>query len=385
MKTLNDDRNIMIRKYLYIFVLFIILLRKYMISFIDPDMNIGMIKSALFYSSIGILMLLFLFDKRKSITEMVLVGVCVLLYLLNREGAILLIVLLAVSAKQIDDKFIVKNYLIISACFLMVTILLFNLFPSLIFNQEVHYRYIEKIDMLVTRMDFGLGNPNSVFYHMVTIYAAYIFLRYKDYNKWDRIILFGSAFFVYQTTYSRTGFFTILAGLIFVEIIRFIDIKKIKGLPMLIKTLPIILILSSVIIGTVFDKSTVLNRLLASRPKFWNVYLAEKGNFLKPFGNSYSAAIKATNPLDSSYVYIISVLGVIACILFMYLMYKGIESFIEKDKKAYLVALFIFLLYSFAENLLLEASFSFAIVLLIKELILNDKREVDLWKMKSRR
>ncbi len=125
---------------------------------------------------------------------MVLVGVCVLLYLLNREGAILLIVLLAVSAKQIDDKFIVKNYLIISACFLMVAILLFNLFPSLIFNQEVHYRYIEKIDMLVTRMDFGLGNPNSVFYHMVTIYAAYIFLRYKDYNKWDRIILFGSAF-----------------------------------------------------------------------------------------------------------------------------------------------------------------------------------------------
>lgn len=102
---------------------------------------------------------------------------------------------------------------------------------------------------------------------------------------------------------------------------------------MLLKTLSIILTLFSVIIGTVFDKSTLLNRLLASRPKFWHVYLAEKGNFLKPFGNSYSPAIKATNPLDSSYVYIISVLGVVACILFMYLMYKGIESFIEKDKK----------------------------------------------------
>ncbi|MCC0635123.1 MULTISPECIES: polysaccharide polymerase [unclassified Clostridioides] len=385
MKTLNDDRNIMIKKYLYIFVLFIIVLRKYMISFIDPDLSIGIIKSALFYSSIGILMLLFLFDKKKSITEMVLVGACVLLYILNREGAILLIVLLAVSAKQIDDKCIVKSYLIISVCFLIGAILLFNLFPSLVFNQEVHYRYIGKLDTLVTRMDFGLGNPNGVFYYMVTIYAAYIFLRYKNYNKWDRIILFGSAFFVYQTTYSRTGFFTILAGLIFVEIIRVIDLKKIKVLPMLIKTSPIILTLFSVIIGMMFSKSSVLNRLLASRPKFWNVYLAQEGNFMKPFGNSYSAAIKATNPLDSSYIYIISVLGVIACILFMFLMYKGIQSFIEKDKKEYLVALFIFLLYSFAENLLLEASFSFTIVLLIKEVILNDKREVDLWKMKSRR
>ncbi|MGX4598597.1 polysaccharide polymerase [Faecalimicrobium sp. JNUCC 81] len=379
------SQKVNVRKIAFITALFFIILRKYMISFIDPDMDIGTIKSALFYSSIGILMLLFLFDKRKSITEMVLVGACVLLYILNREGAILLIVLLAVSAKQIDDKYIVKNYLIISACFLIGAILLFNLFPSLEFNQEVHYRYIKKIDVLVPRMDFGLGNPNAVFYHMVTIYAAYIFLRYKNYNKWDRIILFGSAFFVYQTTYSRTGFLTILSGLIFVEIIRLIDIKKIKGLSILIKTSPIILTLSSVIIGTMFYKSNALNRLLASRPKFWNVYLAQEGNFIKPFGNSYSPAIKATNPLDSSYVYIISVLGVIACVLFMYLMYKGIESFIEKDKKAYLVVLFIFLIYSFAENLLLEASFSFAIVLLIKEVILNDKREIELWKRKSRR
>ncbi|MBO3443029.1 polysaccharide polymerase [Clostridium sp. CCUG 7971] len=381
----NLSKKVNIKKIAFTTVLFFIILRKYMISFVDPDINIGVIKSALFYSSIGILMLLFLFDKKKSITEIVLVGSCILLYILNREGAILLIVLLAVSAKQINDKYIVKNYLVISACFLIGVILLFNLFPSLEFNQEVHYRYIKKLDELVPRMDFGLGNPNAVFYNMVTIYAAYIFLRYKNYNKWDRVILFGSAFFVYQATYSRTGFLTILSGLIFVEIVRLIDIKKIKELPILIKTSPIILTLASTVIGTVFYKSNIVNRLLASRPKFWNVYLSQEGNFMKPFGNSYSYAIKSSNPLDSSYVYIISVLGVVACVLFMYLMYKGIESFIEKDKKAYLVVLFIFLIYSFAENILLEASYSFAIVLLIKEVILNDKREIDLWKRKSRR
>lgn len=379
------SQKVNVRKIAFTTALFLIILRKYMISFVDPDIDIGTIKSALFYSSIGILMLLFLFDNKKSITEIVLVGACVLLYILNREGAILLIVLLAVSAKQISDDYIVKNYLIISACFLVAAIFLFNLFPSLEFNQEVHYRYIKKIDELIPRMDFGLGNPNAAFYHMVTIYAAYIFLRYKNYNKWDRIILFGSAIFIYQATYSRTGFLTILSGLIFVEIIRLIDIKKIKGLPMIIKTSPIILTLASIIIGTVLYQNNMLNRLLASRPKYWNVYLVQEGNFMKPFGNSYSPMIKASNPLDSSYVYIISVLGVVACVLFMYLMYKGIESFIEKDKKAYLVVLFIFLIYSFAENLLLEASFSFAIVLLIKEVILNDKREIDLWKMKSRR
>lgn len=154
---------------------------------------------------------------------------------------------------------------------------------------------------------------------------------------------------------------------------------------MFLKILLIIFILFSVIIGKVFDKSILLNRLLVSRFKFWYVYLVEKGNFLKFFGNLYSFVIKVINLLDSFYVYIISVLGVVVCILFMYLMYKGIESFIEKDKKVYLVVLFIFLLYFFVENLLLEVLFSFVVVLLIKEVILNDKREIDLWKMKSRR
>ncbi len=68
----------------------------------------------------------------------------------------------------------------------------------------------------------------------------------------------------------------------------------------------------------------------------------------------------------------------------MYLMYKGIESFIEKIKSIFSSFIYIFTIL-FAENLLLEASFSFAVVLLIKEVILNDKREIDLWKMKSRR
>ncbi len=64
----------------------------------------------------------------------------------------------------------------------------------------------------------------------------------------------------------------------------------------------------------------------------------------------------------------------------MYLLYKGIGGFIEDDKKAYLTVIVIFLIYSFAENLLLEAGLSFAVVLLIKDVIMRDKREIDVYK-----
>ena len=372
-------------KIAFTLALILIIVRKYMISFIDPDIDVNFIKSLLFYCSIGILGLFFILDNRKSIYELLLVFACGVLYILNREGAILLIVLLAVAAKRIDDKYIVKNYLIISAVFLIAVILIFNLFPWLEANQEVHYRYIKDTDSLVPRMDYGLGNPNAVFYHMITIYAAYIFLRFKNYNLIDRLILFGSVFFIYNTTYSRTGFITLFAGLIVVEIIRIVDIKKFKSLSILAKTSPIILTIISVILGIGFYNNKAINRLLASRPKYWNVYLLQEGNFFKPFGNSYNAIVKSSNPLDSSYIYIISVLGLVAFVLFMYVLYKGIESFIKKDKKEYLVVLAMFLMYSFAENLLLEASFSFGIVLLIKEFISIDNREINLYKRKNGR
>ena len=380
---INLTKKIDVNKIAFTLALILIITRKYMMSFINPDIDINFIKSFLFYSSIVILGLIFIFDSRKSISEILLVFACGILYILNREGAILLMVLLAVSAKNIDDKYIVKNYLIISVLFLVAVILIFNLCPWLKTNNEIHYRYIEKTNSLVPRMDYGLGNPNAVFYRMIPIYGAYIFLRFKNYNLIDRLILFGSVFFIYKTTYSRTGFITLFAALIVVEIIRIVDIKKFKSLSILAKNSPIILSIVSVILGIFFYNNDAINKILSSIPKYWNVYLVQEGNFLKPFGNSYDAIVKSSNPLDSSYIYMISVLGLVSFVLFMYILYKGIGSFIEKDKKAYLVVLAIFLIYSFGEELLLDSAYSFGIVLVIKEFISIDNREINLYKRKN--
>ena len=193
------QKKIDIRKVAFTFILLLIITRKYLITFMNPNINIGLVKSLLFYGSIGGLLVLFIADRKKTFSEIVLVGLCFLLYLINREGAILLIALLAVAAKIIDDRYIVKNYLVISGVFLVSALIIFNVFPWLEYNQDVHYRYMKNIDALVVRMDYGLGNPNAIFYFMVTIYSAYIFLRFKKYNLIDRIILFGSVFFIYQT------------------------------------------------------------------------------------------------------------------------------------------------------------------------------------------
>ena len=95
------SKKIDIRKIAFTFILLLIITRKYLISFINPSIDIGLVKSLLFYGSILGLLILFITDSKKSVSEIILVGICFILYLLNREGAILLIVLLAYCNKLI--------------------------------------------------------------------------------------------------------------------------------------------------------------------------------------------------------------------------------------------------------------------------------------------
>lgn len=362
-----------IKEILFTLALIAIISRKYIMTFANRVVDTGPLGSLLFYGSMGILGLMFFMDFKKNITEIILVLISSIIYVFNGEGAILVLVLLAIAGKKICDKYIAKNYLIISTILLIITLIVFNAFPWLQTNSEVHYKYIKLLNTFIPRLDFGLGNPNFLYLFMVPIYVAYIFLRFKNYNNIDRIIMFGSVLFIYAITYSRTGCYSLLGGLIFVEIMKRIDIQNNKILSNLFKITPILLTIISVAIGTILTDNVLLNKLLSSRPKLWNVYLHQEGNFLALFGNKYSKTTIALNALDSSYVYILCTLGIIGCAFLMFLLYHGIDSFIKKSKKEYLVVVFIFLMYGFTENMLVNSAFSFGMVLLVKELILEDK------------
>ena len=82
--------------------------------------------------------------------------------------------------------------------------------------------------------------------------------------------------------------------------------------------------------------------------------------------------MKTANPLDSSYIYMLAILGVVSLVVFTYILYKGLEIFINKNEKKYLVIVMMFIIYAFAENILLEIGYNFTIILLVKHIIINN-------------
>lgn len=370
MERLNRRDNSSLSKILFSITMTIILLRRYMVFNLEPTAFIERSSSLLFYGSIGLLVIQFLMIKKHNITELAIFLTSCVLYVFTREGAILVLILLAISVRDIDDEYVVKNYLIINAIFIIAFILIGNFLPDLIKISDTHYRF--KDGIYIVRNCFGLHNPNLVFFYSIGVYAAYIFLRFDKYNMLDRAILLLVTLFIYKVTMSRTGLMTMIAALLLVDILKYLDLKKNTKISFLVKISPILIWAGSVAIGLLFSKNELFNSVLASRPKFWNIYLTQEGNFLSLFGNVYSAEIKQANPLDNSYVYLTVMLGLVSVVFFMFLLYKGLDILIKKNENKYIAVIAMFLVYSFAENILFEAGFNFGIVFLIKYIILDD-------------
>lgn len=367
----SDDKILRINSFLYTITLIMILARKYMISIIREDILPGGLMSLLFYGSIGLLFLQFVIQKNHNKTEIMLFLTAVLLYVFTREGSILVIILLSIAVKEIEDDYVVKSYILLNLIFIVTCILIGNLMPYVAQVPEVHYRIID--GQYIPREAFGFANPNSIFLLALSIYAGYIYLRFDDYNKYDRILLIVTTLFIYYFTKSRTGGITIIAALVFVEVLRLTDLKDRRLIANGIRLLPIMFLIVSLAVGTVFSNVTIFNKVLASRPVHWHAYLIEYGSKFTLFGNKYSDAVKAAHPLDSSYVYMYAFLGLVSLIFFMYLLYKGLDLFIINDQKKYIAIVMMFLIYALAENILLEVGYNFTIVLLIKHIIINNK------------
>ena len=367
----SDDKILRINSFLYTITLIMILARKYMISIIREDILPGGLMSLLFYGSIGLLFLKFVIQKNHNKTEIMLFLTAVLLYVFTREGSILVIILLSIAVKEIEDDYVVKSYILLNLIFIVTCILIGNLMPYVAQVPEVHYRIID--GQYIPREAFGFANPNSIFLLALSIYAGYIYLRFDDYNKYDRVLLIVTTLFIYYFTKSRTGGITIIAALVFVEVLRLTDLKDRRLIANGIRLLPIMFLIVSLAVGTVFSNVTIFNKVLASRPVHWHAYLIEYGSKFTLFGNKYSDAVKAAHPLDSSYVYMYAFLGLVSLIFFMYLLYKGLDLFIINDQKKYIAIVMMFLIYALAENILLEVGYNFTIVLLIKHIIINNK------------
>lgn len=375
-----DNINIeKLNKGFFSIALFITLIRKHIIYFFNKELLMENTLSLLLYASIGILMIQFLLNSKHSIKGLIFLIVSIILYLFTKEGSILVLTLMALSIETIDNKYVVKSYLVIHIALLIFCMVTVWLLPELGQHQQVHYRIVDGVK--IARYNFGAGNPNFIFLILLPVYAAYIYLRFNEYNAFDRLLIIISLIVVYINTYSRTGLLAMIVGLLLVEIIRLIKIKEDNIFGKLISVLPFLLAIVSIATALLFKNSEIANKILSSRPIHWNVYIEQFGKIFNLFGNEYPAYIRKLHPVDNSYIYILSILGMVTLILLLLVLYTGLRQYIKLDMKKNIVVVTIFLIYSFGENVLIDVALNFTLILVIRDIIMYNSNIVNIYKI----
>lgn len=367
-----------INKGLFLLALFCIIFRKYIEIFVDKDVPLGRTSSLLLYGSMGLFLIQFLINKNRNKNGIFFLAIAGVLYVITRDGSILAMMLLALAMEVVGDRFSIKSYFSIHVLLFIGGMIFAVVYPDLAHRQEIHYRIVDGYNY--ARYSFGAGNPNAVFYLLLPVYAAYIFFRFKKYNIWDRLILLATMYVIYTNTDSRTGLLSIVACLLVVEILKRVDIKENKLFKSCISLFPIFITLVTVVLAVFFYNNKVLIKLLSSRTKYWHTYIQGQGKLFTLFGNDYSAAMKIENPLDSSYIYIIAMLGMVSLILILYVLSKALYEHCKNDNKEKIVVILMFLIFGFGENMLLEAAINFSLAMAIKDVMILDGENVNIYK-----
>lgn len=288
-------------------------------------------------------------------SEILLLIIGLVITFLTRNSLFLAFFVMGVYCRnnKISNEYLVKNYLFITAIFFLGMILLnaFNILPN---GVDVHYRG----DSI--RNDFGFGNPNSPFLAALPLYAGYIYLRFDKYDIYDRILLLIASFVIYFQTYSRTGLITILAILLFIEIVKRVDIRKNKFATSILTLLPLLITALSFFTAK-FLNNNFFNEILSHRPESWDIYIKN----IKLFRNPHYYTLRETYPLDNSYIFSFVLYGVIFTILLLALYtYYMRKNLLENNAKIIAICS-IFLIYSFGENILFNIGLNFTLILAI--------------------
>ncbi len=307
-------------------IIFIFIIKSYIfyIFVVNFDSDIPYaINAALVWSYRICLFLLIIFIKWNT-SDVILFIIGGGISYLCRTSTFLIFTILGIYCKtnKISNEYLIKNYLYITAIFFLGIIFL-NTFEIIPNGTHVHFRQNS------IRNDFGFGNPNSPFLLSVPLYAAYIYLRFDKYDIYDRVLLLSVSVLVYFQTYSRTGLITIFSILIFIEIVKIVNIKNNKIAKFILSYLPILIVSFSFITATCLNFN-FFNKLLSGRPQLWNIYI----KYITLFGNKQYFELKKLYPLDNGYIYSFVLYGVVFTVLFLALyVYYMKKSFNENNGK----------------------------------------------------
>lgn len=354
-------RNHQINKYIGTCILVFVLLRTYLLAIFPSSFWLSqLLPLTLVLVIIKILSDIRLYGFSRNKVFHLLFLLITILTFFTRDFRPLSNLLIVFSLRTWSFKEIVRHFFWI-ALFIFTSIVfmgILDVIPNHVWFDGVRYRRF-----------IGFANPNTAMQMALLIWVSYLYLSWDDLFKKKNLlktIVMGIGFpiIVWYLTQSRMPLLALFSG-IFVLLIYHIKLpQRVKPvLKWLFALIPFSLFLLSVLIGIMFDSNQVLNSLLSKRPYLWGYMLNQTQYPVNLVGYHFNIlenlhcsleGLCTSLILDNSYLYLLTVRGVLVFIIFLflysYLLYK--ETADNCGKNVFI--LMTLLVYGFGENIFIS-------------------------------
>lgn len=333
---------------------------------------------------------LFIKEKNISINNVIFLIIGILVLVLGKNPELLIVFFIVNSARDLELKKIAKIGLIIYAVLFAITVILsyFGILPNWMYYRQELKRY-----------SLGFIYPTDLMSVYVTITLLYFYVRNTKAKYIELVILEAIAIALFSFTNGRLGLIMVTMILLLLALIKIISdtkladkikinsIKLKKVLAFLIKCIPIILLIGSVLISVLYQYNieiiNKINYVISERISLnsrafteYPIKLFGSDVTWNGLGGKYNVSVQDYNYVDMSYVRIIFDYGIIGAIFILYAYIDAIEHCIEKDEKWILACILIILVWSIIEPVIFSMSRNLFLIYLGNVLASNPNKKL---------
>lgn len=302
-------------------------------------------------------------------------------YRVSTYTAFFTIVLVLISAKNVNIKNVIKFIYRATIVFVVLHVILYLIYYVFKVGElEIWVRVMG--DKKFNRHSFFFGHPNIFAMYVFWTLAMYYYVNYKKLNKIVYIFTAILIVYVYIFPNSRTGAL-VMAILLITTMLAKMNLFKLNKLNLIyivtvIGSIICIFMISNRIVMII---DSILNTRISLGYIIYNKYGINlfgtditKGTGVQAVNGKYFSSIKI---LDSLYYSLFLNYGIVAFAIMIFITLKAIKYYTVNDNEENIsirIALFVWILYSLCETSCLNPTLGFPILLLKEALFSNDKK-----------
>lgn len=314
------------------------------------------------------------YNKTNLIVLAILMAIFIYNYIVSKDSRILALILTVISLKNLDIRKLLRFML-----YEKIIITFFVIASSFVVSAGIYE----------SRAVLGYTHGNLMMLNLMDIMLLYLCVYWKKINFYKLLIMIGIILMCFLITESRTGLILSLAIWLLVVGLKYFKFNNI--LNMLAKFLPFILMALSIYLplcfryGQLIGNNPAIKRIissidtmLSSRLTIANVILGHTDIGLISSKTNYEdLKLYKYLVVDSGYVQLLLVFGILGSLLFLIFHYFMVKELIKREKGIYIVAVVAMALYAFTENSFCSLKYNFTLLffifLLQKRSYLNNK------------